>query len=274
MRLAVQHHLVPGETLAEQFQRAAEYGFDGVELTAWGLPRPFAEEHGAIEEAMRASGLPVASLCTMRDDDFVHPDPEERARRLAKLVALLRYADSIGAAGLVGLPIRQPLAMPDLSPWADARTVTTELATRTLSEALAQTSGTRARIFLEPLNRYETGYLNTVSHAADLCRAVASARVQVMADLFHMNIEEADPAGSLAQAAGHVGHVHLADSNRLLPGHGHTDFVLPLRALAGGRFAGWFALECMVTGDPHQTIPASVRSLREDWKRAEEMAHA
>lgn len=274
MKLAIQHHLVPGGTLAERFQRAADYGFDGVELTAWGLPRPFAEEHDAISGAIQASGLPVASLCTMRDDDFVHPDPEERARRLVKLVALLRYADRIGAAGLIGLPIRQPLQMPDLSPWADSRAVTTELTTRLLGAALDETPDTRARVFLEPLNRYETKYLNTVGHAAELCRTVGSARAQVMADLYHMNIEEVDPARALEADAAHIGHVHLADSNRHLPGHGHTDFLAPFRALAGAGYGGWFALECMVTGEPHTTIPTAVRFLRDTWSRAEEAAHA
>jgi sugar phosphate isomerase/epimerase len=274
MKLAIQHHLVPGQNLSEQFDRAAAYGFDGVELTAWGLPRPFAEEEDAIAAAQRASGLPVSSLCTMRDDDFVHPDPDERARRFEKLVGLLRFADAIGAAGLIGLPIRQPLAMPDLSPWADSRTVTTELTTRILAEAVARTPGVRAKVFLEPLNRYETKYLNTIAHAADLCRAVASPRVRIMADLYHMNIEEADLARSLTEAGDLVGHVHLADSNRWLPGQGHTDFVAPLRALRRAGFSGWFALECMVTGNPDETIPASVRLLREAWERAGEFRDA
>jgi len=274
MKLAIQHHLVPGESLSEKFERAAAFGLDGVELTAWGLPRPFAEEHEAIERAKRASGLPVSSLCTMRDDDFVHPDPEERVKHFEKLATVLRFADATGAAGIIGLPIRQPLAMPDLSPWADARRVTTELTTRILAEAIAQTEGVRATVFLEPLNRYETKYLNTVAHGAELCRAVASPRVRIMADLYHMNIEEADPAASLAEAGDLVGHVHLADSNRRLPGHGHTDFVRPFRALQKAGFAGWFALECMVTGDPEETIPACVRFLRDGWRRAEETEHA
>lgn len=273
MKLAIQHHLVPGQTLTEKFERAAAFGFDGVELTAWGFSRPFAEERDAIEAAMRASGLPVSTLCTMRDDDFVHPDPDERARRFDKLVALLRLADAMGAAGLVGLPIRKPLAMPDLSPWADSRTVTTELTTRVLADAVAQTQGVRAKVFLEPLNRYETTYLNTIAEGAALCRAVASPRVKIMADLYHMNIEEADLAVSLAEAADLVGHVHLADSNRRPPGHGHTDFVRPFRALERTGFSGWFALECMVT-DPNETIPEAVRFLRDAWRRAEEASDA
>ena len=259
MKLAIQHHLVPGDSLADKFQRAAAFGFDGIELTAWGLSRPFAEELDSIEAAKRASGLPVSSLCTMRDDDFVHPDPDERAKRFHKLV---------------GLPIRQPLTMPDLSPWADSRRITTELTTRILSDAIGQTGGVRAKIFLEPLNRYETKYLNTLAHGAELCRTAASPRVRIMADLYHMNIEEADLAASLAEAGDLVGHVHLADSNRWLPGHGHTDFVPPLRSLRRTGFSGWFALECMVTGDPNETLPACVRVLRDAWRRAAERDHA
>lgn len=274
MKLAIQHHLVPGDSLTEKFERAAAFGFDGIELTAWGLPRPFAEEHEAVEAAKRASGLPVSSLCTMRDDDFVHPDPDERARRFDKLVALLRHADKVGAAGLIGLPIRQPLIMPDLAPFADSRTVTTELTTRILKNAMAATDGVAAKVFLEPLNRYETKYLNTVAHGAELCRAVGSPRVRIMADLYHMNIEEADLAASLSEAGDLVGHVHLADSNRWLPGLGHTDFVAPFRALRKAGFSGWFALECMVTGNALETIPSSVRYLRDAWERAGEVRHA
>lgn len=274
MKLAIQHHLVPGDSLTEKFERAAAFGFDGVELAAWGLPKPFAEEHEAIEAAKRASGLPVASFCTMRDDDFVHPDPEERTKRFDRLVALLRFADAVEAAGIIGLPIRQPLTMPDLSPWADTRQVTTELAVRILANAIAATEGVTAKIFLEPLNRYETKYLNTVGHGAELCRAVGSPRLRIMADLYHMNIEEADLATSLTKAGDLVGHVHLADSNRWLPGHGHTNFVRPMRALHKAGFAGWFALECMITGDPMQTIPSAVRHLRTCWERAQESLHA
>ena len=274
MKLAIQHHLLPGDSLSEKFERAADFGFDGIELTAWGFERPFADEHEAIAAATSASGLPVSSLCTMRDDDFVHPDPEERVRRFGKLVNLLRFADAIGASGIVGLPIRQPLQMPDLSPFADTRAVTTELTVRILAEALARTQDLRAKVFLEPLNRYETKYLNTIAHAADLCRTVASPRVRIMADLYHMNIEEADLAQSLAGAGDLVGHVHLADSNRWLPGQGHTDFVPPLRALRRAGFAGWFAFECMVGGDPSETLPAAVRYVRDRWRRAGEAADA
>ena len=127
-----------------------------------------------------------------------------------------------------------------------------------------------AAVFLEPLNRYEAYYLNTVGKAADLCRAADHTRIQLMADLFHMNIEEADIPNSLRAAAPHLGHVHLADSQRWLPGHGHTDFVSAFRALRETAFDGWLALECMPTpGDPLENMRACVEFLRRCWDRAE-----
>lgn len=269
MNLAIQHTLLPGTDLAGRFQRAAEFGFSGIELTAWGFPGPMPDHVAEIERSQKASGLAISSLCTMRDDDFVHPDPAERMKRLAGLVNMIELADMLGARGVVALPIRQPASLPDLSPVADEHTLITRLAVATLQTALERTPGKHAAIFLEPLNRYEARYLCTVGHAADLCREVGSPRVQVMADLFHMSIEEADLAASLRAIKGRVGHVHLADSNRLLPGHGHTDFVEPFRALKEAGFTGWLAPECSVPGDPDETLPAAVRFIRDCWDRAQ-----
>lgn len=268
MQLAIQHTLVPGATLSERFQRAAEYGYSAIELTAWGFDSPMPDHLASIEQAMQASGLPVSSLCTMGKDDFVHPDPAERAARLDGLVAMLRLADTLKARGVVALPIRPPLRLPDLSPIADERMLINQLVVAMLKAALERSAGSQARVFLEPLNRYEAHYLRTVGHAADLCQQVDSPRVQVMADLFHMNIEEVNIAGALREIGGHVGHVHLADSNRLLPGHGHTDFAAPFRALKDIGFTGWFALECSVPGDPAHTLRTAAHFLRRQWDAA------
>jgi sugar phosphate isomerase/epimerase len=268
MKLAIQHTLIPGDSLRERFERAAGWGFDGVEVVAWGFSGPMVDHHAEIEAASCASGLPVSSLCSMGSDDFVHTDLAERTRRLAGLVRMLELADALGAAGVVALPIRAAHSLPDFSPVMDERTLITQLAVASLRSALERTAGGRAGIFLEPLNRYEARYLRTVTQAADVCRAVGDPRVKVMADLFHMSIEEVNLAAALRAEAGLIGHVHLADSNRLLPGQGHTDFVPPFSALREMGFAGWCALECGIGGDPAEALPQAVRFIRTCWDRA------
>src|SRR5262245_24887928 len=123
MNLAIQHSLLSGTSLTEKFQHAAEYGFSGVELTAWGFDGPMPHYFNEIEQAVRASGIPVSSLCTMKPDDFVHPEPQERAKRLDGLVAMLELAETLNARGVVALPIRPPVQIPDLSPVADSHTL-------------------------------------------------------------------------------------------------------------------------------------------------------
>ncbi len=270
MKLAVQHTLLPGASLSERFQRAADYGFDGVELTTWGFERPVDENLAAIEEAKKASGLVVSSICTSSKDDLVHPDAQERGLRLNGLVRTLRTADTIGAAGVIALPIRPPLHLPDLSPLFNETDLITQLLLASLRSSLDQTSDGHAAIFLEPLNRYEAYYLRTIGHAAELCQTLGSSRVLVMADLFHMNIEEAHPGRALQEAGAYVGHVHLADSQRLEPGQGHLDFASAFRSLRGANFNGWFALECRLSGDADIVLPQAVRFIRQQWELAQQ----
>ena len=277
MKLSAHQTLLPGADLSERFQRAAECGLDGIEL-AFGRTARVYELHTEIDKAMAASGLPVGSICGSYEGPIIHPDPTERESRLADLIRTLEFADAIGARGVIAVPIFSPKFLPelspqrlhDLSPYADEDTLITQLLIAMLGQVVERHTDGEAAVFLEPLNRYEAYYLNTVGKAADLCRAADHTRIQLMADLFHMNIEEADIPASLRAVAAHLGHVHLADSQRWLPGHGHTDFVGAFRALREIDFDGWLALECMPTpGDPLENMRACVAYLRRCWERAE-----
>ena len=99
--------------------------------------------------------------------------------------------------------------------------------------------------------------------AVQLCVESGSPNVKVMYDIFHMAIEEADPIAALRSTGERLGHVHLADSNRQLPGHGHTDFAALMRALGEMSFAGAASLECAIPGDPNVLLPRCVEFLRQ-----------
>jgi sugar phosphate isomerase/epimerase len=77
-----------------------------------------------------------------------------------------------------------------------------------------------------------------------------------------MNIEEDDLGETIRRAEGHLAHVHLADSNRLQPGAGHTDFVGAFGALDDIGFEGYMAMECSVRGDAREVLREVVRDLR------------
>ena len=69
-------------------------------------------------------------------------------------------------------------------------------------------------LIYEPLNRYETNLCNTVADGVKLLEAIQSQNVVLLADLFHMNIEEENIADALRHGGKHIGHVHFVDSNR------------------------------------------------------------
>jgi len=95
-----------------------------------------------------------------------------------------------------------------------------------------------------------------------LLKGLGTANVKLLADLYHMNIEEADLAAALRGAAGYVGHVHFADSNRRAAGFGHTDFAPVVAALRDTGYAGYLSAEVLPLPDPEAAAKQTIASFR------------
>jgi len=96
---------------------------------------------------------------------------------------------------------------------------------------------------VEPLNRFETSFINTTEQGLELVDAVASPGVGLCLDTFHMNIEEKDPAGAILDAAPHLAHVQLCGSDRGAPGSDHIDWPSIRDALIAARYGGPLCIE-------------------------------
>jgi sugar phosphate isomerase/epimerase len=119
------------------------------------------------------------------------------------------------------------------------------------------------RVFLyEPLNRYETNLFNRVGDTAAWLRTLRTKNVRVLADLFHMNIEEADPAAAIAEAGDLIGHVHFADSNRRAIGLGHTDIARIHAALDKIGYDGFLSAEILPLPDAETAARETMRSFQ------------
>lgn len=260
-QFSVQTVLLPGRDLSEQFANAAAWGYDGVEV-AIGPAFDLGARLPELRRASERAGIPVAAICTHPMHDPLHPDQHEQRRRLAALTEILAQADEIGAAGVVSVPLRPGAAFPGPdAPIADENIVPTasidlDYAAQVLGEWATTLPPGTSRLFLEPLNRFEARLLNRVGQAVELARRSDHPRVVALADLFHMNIEEASMRDPLIEADALLGHVHIADNNRLEPGAGCMDFRVPLAALREIGYSGWVSLECFGPGGP-VTRPAS-----------------
>ena len=259
MRLACQEHILPGDDILKKWAFAASAGLDGIEL------RGTEDWRGRLGElrAAREQGAVFSSVCLISDRFIGDFDPDRRREAVEHMKHLLSGIAELGGTGAV-TPAAYGLASRRLPPFEVPRTE--EEDRRLLLDALEELGGHAEKegtlVLLEPLNRYEDHMLNRVKQAAELCDAVGRDSVKVMGDLFHMNIEEDDLGEAIRQADGHIAHVHLADSNRLQPGVGHTDFAGAFEALRSIGFDGYMAMECGIRGDAREALPEVVRHLR------------
>ena len=119
-----------------------------------------------------------------------------------------------------------------------------------------------ATLLLEPLNRYEDHMVNTLAQAVDLIRAVDLPSVRVVADFFHMSIEEADVDASIRAAAPYIAHFQVSDTNRLEPGAGHHDWAASLDTLRDIGYTGWLAMESRLSAPAEEVLPKVAALLR------------
>ncbi len=259
MRLACQEQLLPGDSILEKWEFASSAGFDGIELRG---TRDWRERLAGLKAA-RERGVVFSSVCLI-DDRFIGDfDAERRREAVEHMKWLLSGIAELGGVGAI-TPAAYGLASRRLPPFEVPRTE--EEDRRVLLDALEELGEHADRegvlVLLEPLNRYEDHMLNRLEGAVELSRAAERGSVRVMGDLFHMNIEEDDPAGSIRRADEYLAHVHLADSNRLQPGAGHSDFAPIFGALRDIGFDGYLAMECGIRGEAETALPEVVRSLR------------
>lgn len=258
MKLAVQENLLPGTDLIEQWRLVQSIGYQAIELRGSSGMR---ERLSELLEA-RAQGAIFSSICVISDRFIGDFDPARRAQALAAMTELCDVAAEVGAIGVV-TPASYGMHSDRLPPFKAPRAPDEDRAI--LLDMLGQLGEHAARcgvaVFLEPLNRYEDHMVNRLDQGADLCRTLGLPSVRLMADLFHMNIEEADAAQSLSSVADVLGHVHLADSSRLEPGTGHTDFASAFAALAEIGFAGYGAIECRFSTEPETALRSAFHVL-------------
>ncbi len=259
MLLSIQDRLVPGGSVREKAENARGYGFDAIELS-----EPRVAEHA--EEAIR-DGVAVSALCGGYRGWLI--DPDEGQIRLARsdIGRLLELAADLGT-GVIVVPIYgRTRNLPD-----NGTGRTEEEDERIFIEGMRELAAHAERVggylILEAINRYENDLCVKLADSIRLREAIGSQAVRTMGDVFHMNIEEADLGKALEEAGDTLGYVHLADSQRLEPGQGHTDFKRVFAALDRIGYRGYSSLECRLSGDPQDVLPRSVEFLRKQMTAA------
>jgi sugar phosphate isomerase/epimerase len=259
MKIAIQEDMLPGPTLEDRFHQAADLGLQGIEFWSETLPDQVSE----IEKLKGKTGVSAASVNNGQRSRFLDPQPQERARALDELKEAMTLAGRISASGVVFVPHFSAPLLPDLSPWMDVISLERSLLAAQLAGLADHAQNAGVQLWVESVNHYETHLLNKLSDSASLVVPLSHPYLGIVADLFHMALEEQDISAAILEHANLIGHVHLADSNRRLPGLGRTDFFQALRTLSKINYSGWLVLECDQPGENQANAPWYVNHLPE-----------
>ena len=253
VRLGLQDRFAPGTRMREKYANAERYGFDAIEISV----DPIANAEEAIRER-----VPVSAICGGYRGWLIDPDEDKRRSAREDLMRLVELAGELGC-GCVVVPIwGRTRHLPGI---ATGRTREDDEAmfVEAMGALARRAAECGSRLFIEPLNRYQNDVCNTIADALRLQERIASDAVMVMADLFHMNIEESDLAAAINSAAGRLGHVHLADNHRREPGTGHLDLRPVFAALAALGYDGYATFElATLSAPPEDALPRSVSFVR------------
>jgi sugar phosphate isomerase/epimerase len=226
--------------LEEGIAALSTLGYDACELS---LRDPGEVDHVWLVEALAAGGLAVSNVATGRahyEDGLSLASPDRAVRRASveRLAEQSKLAARLGSALTIG-GIRGVLPKDETAPLRRAD------AAAAFGEAAAYADSLGVQVLLEPINRYETNYLNTAGEALEFLEAARAPQTKLLLDTFHMNIEEASVTEAFRLAGARMGYVHFVDSNRRAPGCGHTDFDAVLRALEDTGYDGYLGMEIL-----------------------------
>jgi D-psicose/D-tagatose/L-ribulose 3-epimerase len=241
-----------------------EAGFDGIEIP---LIEPRQTRDPEVRRAIERSGLECTFCCVLPQGlNTISDDADVRRRTRQHLEECVRTAAEMGATLIAG-PLYAPVG------YLPGRRRTTDEWSRAIEcfQALGPLLDEHEiTLAIEPLNRYETYFLNTAADATQLCREVGHPRVGVLFDTYHANIEEKNVAQSIVAVGGYLRHFHSCENDRGIPGSGHVDWNGVFSALRAIGYDNWLTIESF--GFSLGPLSAAASIWRDLAPRAEDIA--
>ncbi|MBD9497187.1 sugar phosphate isomerase/epimerase family protein [Ensifer sp. ENS01] len=225
--------------------RLRDLGYDGVEVPVLSGKVSHYERLGRELDGL-GLGRSTTSIVPTPEANPVSCDAEVRARGLSHLDWALDCAIALGAESMGG-PFHAPIGFftgrganeDELKYGADAH------------HALAERAAANGmHLSLEPLNRFETYFLNTMEQARAYVDRVAHPAFKIMYDTFHANVEERRPEAAIRLIGQDIGVFHVSENDRGIPGRGHIEFGAMFTVLKEIGYDGWLTLEAFGAGLP------------------------
>jgi sugar phosphate isomerase/epimerase len=243
--------------LENSIARISGMGYDGVELHIRDPRSVRVEELEALLKRYRlaVSAIGTGQAWSEEGLSLTSADAQVRRAAIERVKSHVLLAARLKAVILLGL-IRGTTTR------GVSKEQSIDWLVQSLLECMAPAVSEGVQLALEPLNRYETGLINTVEEDLDLLARVGSSNLGLLLDTFHMNIEEPSIDESIRLAKGRLFHFHVADSNRRYPGSGHLDFARLVQTLREIGYSGYVSGEFMPIPDAVTAAQRAIDHLR------------
>lgn len=227
-------------------------GVDGIEVPIF-APSEFPTAE--LRRCLADHGL-AATACSICPGDArpASDDAAERERALEHWKAAVSVAAEAGVECLAG-PSYSPVGyLPGTRRTGDEWKRVVAMHQR-LGETLAEA---KIDLAIEPINRFETYFLNTADDARSLADAIDHPRIGVLLDTFHSNIEDKSPAQGYRRCGPRLRHVHTCENDRGIPGSGHVDWLEVLRTLKEIGYDQWLTIESFNAAAPELAAATAI----------------
>lgn len=256
MKFAAIPDTAPGDTLLARAKIIAAAGCQGLEVLIY-PHTPLEQWQNELRAVCDATGLEAVAVILGGGLNLHLPEKMDWVREALPAIA------GVGAAVLLTPEYRAQDPLPLFPPYPNPPPAEQAQVNRALAEISQLVAQLKLPVFLEPITQFESRFWHNVETVLAVCRRLNNPRVRLCLDFHNMNITEADIQAAIRRAGAWIGHIHLADNNRRLPGQGHIDFQAGLAALQEAGYAGWYTFECGIGQDFQHQIKRTI-----DWLEA------
>jgi D-psicose/D-tagatose/L-ribulose 3-epimerase len=225
------------------FKTFKKWGFQTVEIP---VEDPSHIDPAFVKAELDANGLVCGSVCAcMGPDRDLRGTPEAQQTGLSYMKQLVDHMVTLDCPSLIG-PVYSAVGRADAVPEEEYKQQW-ETVVGHLKDLCTHAEARGRQVCLEPLNRFETDFINTCDQGLKMLKDVGSKALRLHLDTFHMNIEEKNQAAAIRKAGRNLGHFHACGSDRGTPGNDHIDWKPIAAALKGINYQGDVVIESFTT---------------------------
>ncbi len=225
------------------FPQFRKWGFQTIEIP---IEDPSHIDPAVVKAALGKNKLVCGSVCAcLGPDRDLRGTPQQQQTSMNYLQQVLDQMVVLDCPSLIG-PVYSSVGRADAVP-ADEYKQQWKTVVRNLKQLCKYAEARGKQICIEPLNRFETDFINTADQALQMVKDVGSPALKLHLDTFHMNIEEKDQSKAIRKAGKLLGHFHACGSDRGTPGNDHIDWKPIAAALKAIRYKGDVVIESFTT---------------------------